>query len=39
VKSLGPVVARWITRNLPDLTDPTQPFRLVGWQVEAVNRW
>ncbi len=39
MKSLGPVVARWITKNLPDPADPTQPFRLVPWQVELVNRW
>jgi hypothetical protein len=39
MKSLGPVVARWIGRNLPDLADPTQPFRFVPWQVDFLNRW
>lgn len=39
MKSLGPVVARWITKNLPDPADPTQPFRLVPWQIDVVNRW
>jgi hypothetical protein len=39
MKSLGPLVCRWIGRNLPDLADPTQPFRLVPWQVDLLNKW
>jgi hypothetical protein len=39
MKTLGPVICRWITKNLPDPGDPIEPFKLTGWQVELANHW